>query len=394
MRDDDQPNSPFRPGYGKQPLVFGGHSRLLSDLEHVFSTHDFGENHSLLISGLRGAGKTSMLGMMEEAGRAEGWLVFRDHASRGLIDRLMESLIPAVVNALSSTERTKLKSLTIGAVGAEFEHSDTSRVVKPLLRTDLITLANATDNRGILMLIDEVSSGKARLRELATLARELDAVIAAGVNLMVAFAGVKVDLNELLAQAHTTFLRRSNEVDFRRLSPTETQTVLRETVELGGRGITEDAVRALTAISQGYPYLVQLAGDYAWRNDPMAPEITLSDANAAHERAVRAIERRVISKMFLDLSSKDQEFLQAMSLDDGSSRVSDIERRMNVSKQYVQVYKQRLIDSGYVQSAGHGRVEFSLPYLGDYVRTTASEEVEATEDGWENFPPPAPPAAG
>ena len=52
--------SPFTPGYGKQPLVFGGHHEVVAELTSVFETYDFGENHSILISGLRGAGKTSM----------------------------------------------------------------------------------------------------------------------------------------------------------------------------------------------------------------------------------------------------------------------------------------------------------------------------------------------
>ena len=72
--------------------------------------------------------------------------------------------------------------------------------------------------------------------------------------------------------------------------------------------------------------------------------------------------------------------------------MADICRRMEVSAQYGQIYKQRLIDSGYVQQVAHGYVDFSLPYLRDYVRSLLEDRVRPDETeavGWEDFPPPS-----
>jgi hypothetical protein len=217
-------------------------------------------------------------------------------------------------------------------------------------------------------------------------------MLQAGANVMVVFAGIKVDLDALLEQSHTTFLRRSRPLDFRRLTPKETRYVLEESIRIGGRKIEEKALRELIAVSQGYPYLVQLVGDYAWRNDPRDDVIDEADAAIAHDKAITAVQRRVISRVYQDLSEKDREFVQAMAVDKGRSKISDIVKRMDVSPQYVQVYKRRLIDTGYVRTDGHGYVEFSLPYLGEYVRSmdadTAPSE-SATSDDWDAFPPPA-----
>lgn len=386
-------NSPFRPGYGKQPLVFGGHQEAIDELRAVFQDYDFGENQSVLISGLRGAGKTAMLGILQDDARSAGWITIRDDASAGLMERVLESTIPSLINELDRATKTRLKSFGIWHFSAEFEYESRQREVKPLLRNDLIALSRATDNRGVLILIDEVSSGRTRLRELSRFALEVSHALTEGANIMVVLAGVKVGLDELLKQPHTTFLRRSRDLDFRRLSPDETRRVLRETTQQGGREISPEAEDKLLSISQGYPYLVQLAGDYAWRNNVEAPVIELADADAAHQRAVKAIERRVISRIYLDLSEKDQNFLKAMAPDEGKTRIASIVARMGVSDQYVQVYKQRLIDSGYVQSSGHGYVEFSLPYLRDYVRSTMDDwefEEPQLADGWAKFPPPTP----
>ena len=396
-RTDDHGPSPFSPGYGRRPLVFGGHEDELEELTRVFETLDFGENQSVLISGLRGAGKTATLAKLQDVARDNEWLVVSDDASAGLMDRVMETAIPSLLRTLSPEARARLTELGIWQLNAKWEYVDRLRQVKPLLRRDLVALSDAlqqsTAHGGILITVDEVSAGKAALRELARFALEISHAISEGANIMVVFAGVKVDLEALVEQDHTTFLRRSRELDFRRLTPAQTRHVLAETIRIGGRSVSSDALELLVRFSQGYPYLVQLAGDYAWRNNAAADEVSLDDAQAAHGRAVRAVERRVISRVYQDLSEKDQEFLAAMAADAGRSKVADITRRMGVSDQYTQVYKRRLIDTGYVQSDGRGYVAFSLPYLGDYVRSLAADNAHPVSDGWESLPLPAVPPA-
>lgn len=385
-------NSPFRPGYSRMPLVFGGHDEAIAEFENVFANYDLGENQSVLLSGLRGAGKTSMLGTLADLAASHGWMVIREDAGEGLLGRVMDTTIPMVLRSFDGATRMRLTELGIWNFNASFEYVERSRSVEPSLRNDLIAISDATENCGILVLVDEVASGKTALDELARFTLEISHAIAAGINLVVVLAGVKIDLDELLQRPHMTFLRRSRQLDFRRLSPAATRRVLRETTETGGRTLAVPAEDHLIATSQGYPYLVQLAGDYAWRNQPDADVVTLDDAEAAREKAIDEVEKRVISRVYQDLSEKDQEFLIAMAQDDGSAKMADICRRMEVSAQYGQIYKQRLIDSGYVQQVAHGYVDFSLPYLRDYVRSLLEDRVRPDETepvGREDFPPPS-----
>lgn len=387
----ETPPSPFTPGYGKKPAIFGGHREELAELRAVFSTLDFGENHSVLVSGLRGAGKTSFLTTLQDDARSAGWVVISDDASAGLMGRVMDSTIPTLINDMAPARRARLTSLGIWQFSADIEYVDRDRTVKPQLRTDLVALSSALGHEGgILITIDEVSSGKVRLRELSRFALQVSHALEDGAQIMVVFAGVKVSLDALLAEEHTTFLRRSREVGFERLSAPETRRVFVETAGLGGRGIDEDALGRLVSLSQGYPYLVQLAGDYAWRNDPGTATITLADATVAHDRAIRAVESRVISRVYGDLSDVDQKFLDAMADDDDRTKVADIVRRMDVSDAYVQVYKKRLIESGYVRPVGHGYVQFSLPYLGAYIRRQLAAESRdgGAGGGWDAYPAP------
>lgn len=382
--------SPFSPGYNRMPLVFGGHERVVAEFDNVFENCDLGENQSVLLSGLRGAGKTSMMGVLADLATGHDWLVIRENASRGLMNRIMGTAIPKALSGLTRESRMRLIDLGIWNFSAGFEYVDRVREVEPLLRHDLVALAQSY--RGILILIDEVSSTRVALQELSRLALEISHAIEEAINLVVVFAGVKIDLDELVDQPHMTFLRRSRRIDFQRLDPAATRKVLRETARIGGREFALDAEDCLIAASQGYPYLVQLAGDFAWREDPDADLITLADAEAASVKAIDAVEDRVIGSVYRDLSARDQDFLAAMAQDDGPSKMGDIVERMGVTKQYGQIYKQRLIDSGYVFAVGRrGYVDIALPYLREYVRARGRDEGEARRresSGWEDFPPP------
>jgi hypothetical protein len=75
--------------------------------------------------------------------------------------------------------------------------------------------------------------------------------------------------------------------------------------------------------------------------------------------------------------------LGAVALDDGPSRMSAIADRLGADANYVGQYRLRLISAGLVEPAGHGRVEFTLPYLRDYLR----EHVAAMALGGETVVP-------
>lgn len=394
--------SPFTPGYGRPPLIFGGRRNELDELTRVFRDHDFGENQSVLVSGLRGAGKTSMLSEMRDSALSNGWLTISEDASPGMLGRIRDSHLPGIINRLTIPQRTRLAGLGLWHFSAQFTIEDVRRPASPLLRTDLIALAQSTDNAGLLITIDEVATGRTDKAEIRSLALEISHAISEGVIIMVVYAGVKIDLDDLIRQEHLTFLRRSRRIDFRRLSPSETRRVLAETARTGGRTIAEDALDLMLSVSQGYPYLVQLLGDYAWRHDVDADEIGLEAAEAARSRGVQAIQDRVVSRVYNDLSETDRIFVGALAAIGDRAKMAEIIAGMRetveamgrdpsvVTPQYAQQYRARLVDSGYVESHGHGYVRFSLPYLGEYVRamTLDAEVPDAPDDDWERFPPP------
>jgi hypothetical protein len=166
-------------------LVFGAHEDIVQDIEDIFTTFDFGDSQSPLISGLRGAGKTSMLGLLRRRASDTGWFVITDDASTGLLRRVTGSTIPRLLAGPDEGERLRFTSFGVGPISAKWEKTATRPPAEPLLRHQLVALAAARDNAGILITIDEVSSGKVRLKELSRLALEIQHAIGDGANIRI-----------------------------------------------------------------------------------------------------------------------------------------------------------------------------------------------------------------
>ncbi|MDR3069746.1 MAG: ATP-binding protein, partial [Propionibacteriaceae bacterium] len=147
----------------------------------------------------------------------------------------------------------------------------------------------------------------------------------------------------------------------------EARRVLHETIEDAGRHIDDDAVEEAAAATGGYPFMIQLVGYHIWRK----ADKEVIDMNAVTQGmpgARRRLGTLVHATTLADLSAVDRKFLTAMSLDDAESSISDVAHRLNVSSNYAGQYRLRLIDAGVIHSAGSGLVDFSIPYLREYLR--------------------------
>ena len=89
---------------------------------------------------------------------------------------------------------------------------------------------------------------------------------------------------------------------------------------------------------------------------------------AGIETANRQIGQLVIAPLWRDLARGSRRFLAAMATDDAASRSADIATRLDVSNAYAGVYRNRLMKSGLVSPAGHGKLDFALDATRQWIR--------------------------
>lgn len=110
----------------------------------------------------------------------------------------------------------------------------------------------------------------------------------------------------------------------------------------------------MTDGTNGYPFLIQLAGAQTWLVHPAQPEISVGNATQGVANALRRPGALVHEPALAGVSDIDMSFLLAMAKDNRPSKMSDIQERMGVDVNYASQYRLRLIAAELIQSTRRG----------------------------------------
>lgn len=166
-----------------------------------------------------------------------------------------------------------------------------------------------------------------------------------------------------------TFLRRADKIDLHAAAIRDVERSFTETFATAGITIARDLAHRAATTTGGYPFLIQLVGYFLWReaennNGALSP----AAVDRALAAAIRRNERVVIEAALAAASAKDLEILQAMAIDDGPATAGDIVQRTGSRPSLVAKYRTRLLAAGLVESPGHGKIDFAIPGLREYLR--------------------------
>lgn len=384
-------DSPFRAGFGKVPPVLAGRDDVIEAFASAIEPGTWSQERALLLRGFRGVGKTVTVETLRRRAEDLGWVTVNETASPGFLKR-MENKLRLLIAARNPPPTQRLRALGIAPIGhIELEHID-AELPQPTVEVLMDELAQLVEpDGGILFTLDEVNTDT--IAEFRELTGALQRAISDDREIAIVIAGLHSEVDAVFRDRPSTFLRRSVPVNLDLLDYESAIEAIRTPIVMHGRSISDEAIHYAAAASQGYPFLTQLIGDFAWKATPNAPEISLGDVQHGSQLAKRRMGANVHEPSLTDLSATDRTVLVAMAHDDAASKVSDLRQRMGLESQHFNVYRQRLIDAGLIYSTGHGHLDFALPYLRDYLREhTVTDAMSATSSeiaaARRSFPPP------
>ena len=372
-----RPKNPFTATVGKTPLVLAGRSEYLHDFDAAIQDGPGSHERISIITGPRGIGKTVLLNEFEAVAKTHSWHVISETTTRGFNDRIRDRAFN-LLQDLSDEPTRRLSGINLSYLGFETE-AIPSFSPTPTLRSVLEELFDRQaelDTRlnqepvGLLITLDELHY--AHMDEIIEFGTTIQHLVREDREIAIAMAGIPGAVKPLLAADEgrnpVTFLRRANKIETGMVPIEEVRTALEKTTEQVGVSWTPQALDIATKATGGYPFMIQLVGQHAFRNNT---------GNAIDEEAVsrgisdarRKLGQLVHEPSIADLSEVDRTFLIAMSTDDGPSRMSDIATRMGVDAQYAGKYRKRLIDAEMIRPTGHGFVDYELPYMREYLRS-------------------------
>lgn len=186
-------------------------------------------------------------------------------------------------------------------------------------------------------------------------------------------AGLLCDVTALISDERASFLRRARQRHIGRIDETEVRLALRRTIESAGKTIEDAALGSATRATDGFAYMLQLVGYFAWE-EAWGRE-TLDSASVARgiEEAREDFSRGVLDATYREMSRKDREFALAMLKDEHGSRLTDIAGRMGVSNGYASTYKRRLLGQGVIGERPGGLLDFDIPLMRAYLSEFAQD---------------------
>ncbi|MFE4455744.1 AAA family ATPase [Nocardia tengchongensis] len=390
----DPVKNPYAPGAGQRPPELAGRDRQLAAfdivLERVARSRP---ERSVMLTGLRGVGKTVLLNQLRSAARTRGWGTGKLEARPDQeLRRPLASALHMAVRSLAAEHRNPeqvddflgiLKAFALRStadkgmrdrwnpgidVPAVTGRADSGDIEIDLVELLMEAAALVRDQGvGIAVFIDEMQDlGASDISAICGACHELsqDAapliVVGAGLPHLPAVLTASKSYSERLFSYHRIDRLDRESADQALIAPAE-----RENVEY-----STEALDALYKKADGYPYFVQAYGKAAWDAAAQSP-ISAEDVAVASPTAEEELAVGFFGSRYERATPAEREYMRAMadlSGDDGPVATSAVANELGRKPASLSPARDGLIKKGLIYSAERGTIGFTVPHFGRYLR--------------------------
>src|SRR5579884_391956 len=380
--------NPYGPGAGTPPPALVGREGELHAFHVKLQRTLAGRPaKSLLVTGLRGVGKTVLLNRFVDIADGAGYATVFMEASAGsdfvaALAAHVRSLLYELDRRGGLSEKVKralrvFKSFaaTINAAGSlafsvdidpERGAADSGDLAIDLTAL-FVALAEAARDRGrgVLIAIDEVQYlGE---RELAALIVAVHRTSQLSLPIVVVAAGLP-QVPALAGEAKSYSERLFDFPEIGELSPADAARALVEPARAQGVTFTDDATGEIYRVTRGYPFFVQKWGYDVWNAAPGSP-IGIDVVRGIHERVIGELDRGFFRVRYDRLTPSQKRYLRAMAeLGPGPQRSGEIADRYGAKVTSLAPMRGQLINQGMIYSPAHGDTAFTVPLFDEFLR--------------------------
>ncbi len=399
----DPVRNPYAPGAGQRPPELAGRGRELAVFEVILERVARGRpERSLVLTGLRGVGKTVLLNALRSQAIGRLWGTGKIEARPDQsVRRPVAAALHMAARELAPRHRApdrvdeflgvlKAFALRSNPTGAKLRErwqpgidapAATGRADSGDIEIDLVELFTdaaglATDvGTGIALFVDEMQDvSPADISALCAACHELSQL---GAPLIVVGAGLPhLPAALSAAKSYSERLFRYQRID--RLDRIAADQALCAPAGREGVAYEANALDVLYEKSGGYPYFVQAYGKATWDHAPRSP-VTAADVLVAAPDAEAELAVGFFGSRFERATPAEREYMRTMAAlaadtapdaeADTPVATADVARALGRRPASLSPARDALIRKGLIYSGERGTVAFTVPHFGRYLRT-------------------------
>lgn len=384
----DPIKNPFSPGAGSPPPELAGRDPILEQARILLArVRQKRAEKSMLLTGLRGVGKTVLLNEIERLAMTASYqtvsieahedkplgpllaphlrsLLYDLNRLAGVGNKVKRGL--AVLRSFIGTLKFTVSDVTIGLdIEPEKGAADSGDLEIDLPKL-LVAIGEAAEDRqsAVAIFIDEVQYFSQK--ELAALIMAMHRVQQLQLPLVLLGAGLPI-LPGLAGESKSYAERLFQFPDIGALSAEDSAKALQDPAQEAGVSFDASAIDEIFRLTKGYPYFVQEWGYQVW-NKAAASPITKKVVRDATDTVLLRLDQNFFRVRYDRLTPGEKDFLRAMAaLGSGPQRTSDIAEALKVKVTSLGPVRARLIKKGMIYSPAHGDLAFTVPLFDEFM---------------------------
>jgi hypothetical protein len=391
----DPHSNPYTPNAGARPPALVGRDDELQAFDVLLARLQAGgSEQSIIATGLRGVGKTVLLGAFEERARAAHWVtVDAEISANSPFGPRMAQLGRRALLELAPRSRWRdrvaraagiLKSFSItvssnGTVTGSLDIDPVEGVADSGVLGDdltdlLVALGEAAAERstGVVFLFDEMQ--QLTSTELEALIRGLHRTVQRRLPITLVGAGLP-QLPRLAGEAKSYAERLVRFPSIGRLSENDAGDALTQPANALGVVLEDRAVEAVVTFTEGYPYFIQEYGKVLWDRASGSP-ITAIEAVEAQALVEARLDASFFRVRIERASERELSYLRAMAqLGPDPQSAGEVARELHQTSSALGKTRTRLIEKGLLYSPRYGLAAFTVPQFDRYLRRAYPAEL-------------------
>jgi hypothetical protein len=390
----DRIQNPFSPGAGSPPPELAGRDAILEQARVLFGRiRAKRPEKSILMTGLRGVGKTVLLNEMERMAVRDGYrtifieahedkslalllipqlrrLLFELNRVAGAGDKVRRGI--AVLKSFISGIRVTVGDYEIGLdIDSELGSADSGDLEIDIPNL-FLAVAEAAEERQtpVAILVDEIQY--LHRSELSALIMAMHKMQQQQLPLLLLGAGLPI-LPGLAGESKSYAERLFSFPDIGPLSATESVKAIKDPIEATGEAIEADALQEIFRLTKGYPYFLQEWGYQAWNQAESSP-ITAAIVQETTHLVAQRLDENFFRVRFNRLTPREKTYLRAMAeLGSGPYRSGDIAETLGVKINTIGPVRATLIKKGMIYSPSYGDMAFTVPLFNEFMKRAIPE---------------------